>query len=327
MTKKWLNKLALIALVATLTGCGKSNAGKSESSSNSRTAQSAKKSKSKSSAAAKASLNKELAKDKKSGQKQQTHRYALPQGPTWLHVYADGKDTGIALNPTKTVVAKLSEDQKVDFIGHLPMVGKVAYGAFPLSSEIADPNLDQAKVADKVISEVVYFQSGSNNVLTVTGLKAIAKRAFQDLPKYIAAHNAQDAAKLPNQTESLKNALGDDTDGTGQPKNTYQLQQLYFDKKTGDASNVDGVATYIAVMADDGVNKVSTNLHLELWAKAKSTPSGIYKGDSAPKTVMIKYDMAYQMQGNQWVLSDVSNQGSSDYAVTTTGKNWITQKY
>lgn len=329
MKRRLFNTLELLTLVAVLAGCGHNRETSVKSSSNDRSAQRSDKKKSTKSNAksSKASLNKALAKDKEAGHKQQEHRYALPQGPSWLHVYADGKNTGIALDPTKTVVAKLSEDQTINFIGHLPMVEKVAYGAFTPATASADPTLDQAKVADKVINEVVYFQSGTDTGLKVTGTKAIAKRAFKDLPQYIAAHNAQDATKLPNQTESLKNALGDDTDPTGQPKNTYQLQAVYFNRASADDSDDSSTLPYITVMADDGVNKASTNLHLEVWVKATATPSGVAKGQSKPKTVMVKYGMVYQLQGQQWILTDVANQQTSDYAIKTTGTNWMTQKY
>lgn len=327
MKKQWGYALALLALAGMLASCGQNSTAKTKTSSSKQTTQKVSKQSAKSSAkAAKASLNKALAKAKKAGQKQQEHRYVLPQGPTWLKLYVDGKDSGIALDPTKTVVAKLSENQKINFVGKLPMVGKVSYGDFILNgSTTIEPTLDQAKVADKVINETVYFKSGSDHVLTVTDYKAIAARAFKDIPQYVAAHNTQDASKLPNQSESLQSALGDDTDGLGQPKNIYQLQQLCFDKHIDASEDSNEYLTYIALLADDGVNTASVNLYLAVWAKAKQTPSGIYKGDSAPKTVMVKYGMVYQFQNNQWVLSDVENKATDDHALKTTGNNWITQ--
>lgn len=266
--------------------------------------------------------------------------YGQPYGPTWMHIYVNGKKTKTTLNPEKIAVAKLAENDVISFGNKLPLLGEVKTSSFLVNNNSEQATLDQSESFKKRINIAGFVNYDYKLYFEIYNLKnikakAISKMAFSDLTGYLDAISNNDESKLPNNSSFLKESLKS-INYQGKPQNSYKLETFYFNKRTAlntinefDANH----DTYLTV-GDDTMHNLSnaTELTVDIYAKVKKT---VLEKDLAAKanssssdttTEIEEYQMTYQLLNNKWQLIAVTSVGDSPYAMNTSSKAWIVKK-
>lgn len=266
-----------------------------------------------------------------------SEKYALPKGPEWVHVYVNDKKTSTNLLPDKNVVKELKAEDSVSFGGVLPWINEVKLdeGDSRLVSDISTPaTIDESEEFDRKFMPINLTHDGTldTDLVKIEGAdnKQISQQIFKDLPIYLEALSTNDKEKLPNQSEGLRNSL-DTNNVRGKPEDYYELQEIYYNKKTS-TTNDDEYGKKITIGEGQkmGTNNVTT-LEIPVFAKVKKTPgaSKIVGDDpeyKKTKTKIQNFNMRYVLDtNNEWQLDDVEPGEESEYAMNTTGKNWITK--
>ena len=272
-----------------------------------------------------------------------TYTYGLPYGPSWLYVYYQDQPVNNHFETNKQATVKVPEHAQIKVGGTLPIVGEVLSREAEVSDMSSAADMNESSKYDYKLT-FPWNTSGENHFevnfgnLTNANQQALAKQAFSDLPKYLAALSTNDKKKLPNQSKQLVTCLdGDNT--TGDVTDKYQVLSQYYDQKSslnsGDIQHADH-QTYVSV-GDDTIEGVdnATELNVQVFAKVKKTDVDQMKfrtGSSdkygETKLYIEEYQLEYHLvnHNKEWQLQNVVNQGEDTRDIDASGSNWIVQK-
>ncbi|WP_125580629.1 hypothetical protein [Lacticaseibacillus suibinensis] len=329
--------LALLSLAVLLGGCSVGNVDMSSHQAPAK--------KSSSTASQRASAKRQsTAKAKKERQQQlgTKAKYGLPQGPSWLEVYENGKATGAYLSPTKQNVVTLHERSNFTLAGQLPWLGTIKSHAFYVAHEAQDATMDQSAAFKYNLAPDLFATTQGFYNLGKVEAKVLAKHAFQDLKQFYQAVDDRNAAELPGHSDYLKALWG--STGTvadsGDLKTRYTVEEQYFNR---DSINVDpdsngaDEATYVEIAFDhnDNLDRIyPTRLHIQTYVKMKETEAakrlegGMTNQNYGKSTTsIIEYNVIYQLTNQgQWELREVEEGSSSQYALDQSQGDWLTEK-
>ncbi|WP_125588154.1 hypothetical protein [Companilactobacillus jidongensis] len=274
------------------------------------------------------------------------YTYGLPKGPSWMYIYDNGKKTTGHLDPNKTNIVRLHENDALKIGGPLPLVGELFSREFTAAGNSTEATMDDSDKFDKEfnLERVLSYNSG-NGVEMITKLthldnQGVSDMAFGDLPKYLDAASTNDPSKLPNQSEELRNSLDGTNNLRGDSAANYQVMEQYFDKKSAlyksdTDNNFDAEkATYVVIKNNSETSTIGvTNLYVQIFAKVKKTDTDQheFRTDDGPKlgstkTEMEDYQMEYTLRDGNWELVNVFKGETSPYSMDTSGSNWIIKK-
>lgn len=338
-------KKSIIAITATLvslgillTGCSSGNNSNSAPSTKQQETKVTKKTSSKSNDTQKPKSNQiELGK---------VSTYGLPFGPSWIHIYENGKKTKATFDPNKNMTVKLHKYSTFQIGGSLPDIGETVNRKYRVSDNLEPATLDESSTSDysKKLSFAGY--KTTNGGLQVHFYKldnidsnAISKRAFSDLSQYLNAISTNDSSKLPNQSQALLNSMENANNLRESAANSYQIMEQYYNKRS---AHTDGTydnateSTYISVGDDFFSGKKNiTQLNVATYAKVKKTDTdenvlrvdGLTPDYGSSHIYIDQFELSYLLtDDNKWQLANVENKGDSLYDMDTSGSNWITQK-
>lgn len=264
-----------------------------------------------------------------------TYTYGLPLGPSWLHIYTDGKETSGQFDPKQAGTVKLTEHAEFQVGGTLPLVGQLLTKKMSVDDSSSEATMDQSSKYDRNLTFILDSSSDGHfehsfEALDNADNQAISKRAFTDLPKYLAALSTNDTSKLPNQSEALSGGLKSQNINDSVVAK-YQVMKQFYNKES--ASNTNGSAnhwTYVTI----GGSKNSTEFAVQVYAKVKKTDvdqltlrTDGYAKYGSTSTKIIEYQLLYQLTSDNkdWQLIQVTNDGESDYDMNDSSSQWITQ--
>lgn len=269
-------------------------------------------------------------------------KYGLPQGPSWLEVYENGKATGAYLSPTKQNVVTLHERSNFTLAGQLPWLGKIKSKSFYVAHEAQGATIDQSESFKYSLSPDLFATEQEFYNLRKEDGKVLANHAFRDLKQFYQAVDDRNAAELPGHADNLKSLWGSTgiVADSGDLKTRYTVEEQYFnlDSINANPSSEDTAeATYVEIAFDhnDNLDRIyPTRLHIQTYVKMKETEAakrleGGMSNQNYGKstTAIISYKVIYQLtdQG-QWELWEVDEGSSSQYALDQSQGDWITAK-
>ena len=329
---------ALVSLGILTTGCSTGNNSNNSSSTKQQETKVAKKTSSKSTNTQKSKSNqKELGK---------ISTYGLPFGPSWIHIYENGKKTKATFDPNKNMTVKLHKYSIFQIGGSLPNIGETVYRKYRVSDSIEPATLDESSTSDYSKKLSLAGDNTTNGGLQVQFYKldnidsdVISKMAFSDLSKYLNAISTNDSSKLPNQSQALLNSMDEANNLRGSAANSYQVMEQYYNKRSAhtDGNNNDATeSTYVSVGDDYFLDKKNiTQLNVAIYAKVKKTDTdenairvdGLTPDYGSSHLYIDQFELTYLLtDDNKWQLANVENKGDSPYNMDTSGSNWITQK-
>lgn len=258
-------------------------------------------------------------------------RYGLPKGAPWMHVYINGKETKTTLNNNELTEMKLGEKDKISFGCNLPLVGTVTTKALEVGKYSQEPMLDHEDSFDKIYAPLTMPEHVEGRNLSISRTSKLPKQGFSDVQKYLEAINSNDPSKLPSQQELL--VAGIELNKNITVPYTYELKELYFNKKDASLQNS---PIYVDYKIDSDKGYVAT-LHNRIYAKVKKTEAkenpqldiiSEINGETKRNksyTVIESYDLQYYLVDDHWELYSVTNLEYSRHSLKNK-KDYIIKK-